>query len=176
MCYTDEETVRIHPYSRNLVDCFRESASVYRFTLVQVDEKPAFLQHRTLIDKWTTCRLHGQVTRTVFSVSDHLRAACEVGQVTFVFAERIFASRPREQTARAHLAHSAALTEICNVQRSDLIVTISSSVELHRYERLRKYASANVFERCPDYRSRPNDPLLHRCVLSPGWDCDSRIA
>jgi hypothetical protein len=33
---------------------------------VHLDVKPAFLQHRTLIDKWTTWRLFGHVARIPF--------------------------------------------------------------------------------------------------------------
>src|ERR1700687_1920057 len=44
--------------------------------LLEMDVKPAFLQRRTLIDKWTTCRLFGQV--------DKFRLADDPGAVFFL--------------------------------------------------------------------------------------------
>jgi hypothetical protein len=42
---------------------------------VRLDVKPAFLQHRTPIDKWTKCRHYGQVTKSAFFRTDPLKAA-----------------------------------------------------------------------------------------------------
>jgi hypothetical protein len=40
---------------------------------VHLDVTPAFLQHRTLIGKWTICRLFGQVTTACFLLLIELR-------------------------------------------------------------------------------------------------------
>jgi hypothetical protein len=53
---------QLGPNSKSGSSQWRGSTQVTGYIeVIRVDVNPAFLQHHTLIDKWTTCRLHASV-------------------------------------------------------------------------------------------------------------------